>query len=325
MSANVEGMVREGINAFKAGRKDEARALLSKAVELDPYNEEGWLWLSGVVVSAEDQRTCLENVLAINPSNGRARSGLDYLNSQNPAPAAPPAPPAEPATVVQSAAPPPVPVPPAPVAATLDTSTSVEWATAGTEDEFDEGWHSPDPAATESYDEWVTGLQLGGVQAAPMVRHDPFASPTGNASPFFADDVSTDDEGELDFDLSGTDFEPTPYAVPAAAEAQPASVLYTLPPAQDNDVESEPVNAPAAQAVATPAAVSAAALADLTIDDEVVLTQEELSLFPDIPREIKATRLPGTHERGPLLLKIAVALLAAANIVVAALFFWQVL
>ncbi len=56
MSANVEAMVREGINAFKAGRKDEARALLLKATELDQYNEQAWLWLSGLMDTPDDQR-----------------------------------------------------------------------------------------------------------------------------------------------------------------------------------------------------------------------------------------------------------------------------
>lgn len=40
MSANVDAMVREGVNAYKSGRKDEARSLLLKASELDPYNEQ---------------------------------------------------------------------------------------------------------------------------------------------------------------------------------------------------------------------------------------------------------------------------------------------
>jgi hypothetical protein len=34
MPANVDGMVREGISAYRAGRKDEARALLLRAVEI---------------------------------------------------------------------------------------------------------------------------------------------------------------------------------------------------------------------------------------------------------------------------------------------------
>ena len=47
MSTNVDAMVREGINAYKAGNHDEARTLLLKATELDQYNEQAWLWLSG--------------------------------------------------------------------------------------------------------------------------------------------------------------------------------------------------------------------------------------------------------------------------------------
>ena len=62
MSANVEAMVREGVNAFKSGRKDEARALLLKATELDPYNEQAWLWLSGLMdespISGPVSKTC---------------------------------------------------------------------------------------------------------------------------------------------------------------------------------------------------------------------------------------------------------------------------
>lgn len=50
MSANVEGLVREGMNAIKAGRKDEGKAMLLRAVELDQYNAEAWLWLSGTAI-----------------------------------------------------------------------------------------------------------------------------------------------------------------------------------------------------------------------------------------------------------------------------------
>ncbi len=82
MPANVDGMVREGISAYRAGRKVEARALLLRAVEIDQYNEEAWLWLSAVVESPEEQRTCLENVLTINPGSERAKQGLQMLSQK---------------------------------------------------------------------------------------------------------------------------------------------------------------------------------------------------------------------------------------------------
>src|SRR5690242_14876038 len=106
MSANVDAMVNEGVNAFKAGRKEEARTLLLKATELDQYNEQAWLWLSGLMDTPDDQRTCLENVLAINPNNERAKQGLSYLtgttSAGNPSPFAAGTPPPAPSPTIPS-------------------------------------------------------------------------------------------------------------------------------------------------------------------------------------------------------------------------------
>ncbi|HUM70197.1 MAG TPA: hypothetical protein PLK31_15300, partial [Chloroflexota bacterium] len=58
----------------------KARLLLLKVIDADEANESGWLWLSQVVTDEADRRTCLENVLALNPGNGAARrmlAGLD--------------------------------------------------------------------------------------------------------------------------------------------------------------------------------------------------------------------------------------------------------
>ncbi len=91
-------LLRRGIAAAKAGHKEEARRLLMQVVELEEKNEQAWLWLSGVVETAEDRRICLENVLALNPDNAHAQAGLAYLDLQAPepetavAPAAPTAP-----------------------------------------------------------------------------------------------------------------------------------------------------------------------------------------------------------------------------------------
>jgi hypothetical protein len=79
MPANVDAMVRAGVEAYRAGKKAEARTLLERAIELDGYNETAWLWLSAVVESPEEQQTCLENVLTINPNNDRAKQGLKSL------------------------------------------------------------------------------------------------------------------------------------------------------------------------------------------------------------------------------------------------------
>jgi hypothetical protein len=84
MSTDPAAMVKEGVRLFKANKKAEARSIWEQVTELDPYNEQAWLWLSAVVESVEDQRVCLENVLYINPDNPNAKKGLATLDAKNP-------------------------------------------------------------------------------------------------------------------------------------------------------------------------------------------------------------------------------------------------
>ena len=103
---DITDLLNQGITAAKAGRNEQARRLLRQAIEQDEDNEQAWLWLSSVVESPDEQRLCLENVVAINPSNAFARAGLRRLagtitppagktedSGQRPIPPAPQAPP----------------------------------------------------------------------------------------------------------------------------------------------------------------------------------------------------------------------------------------
>jgi tetratricopeptide (TPR) repeat protein len=81
-ASTVDDLLKQGIAAARAGRKDEARQKLMRVVELDEENEQAWLWLSGVVESNDDRRVCLENVLTINPANAAAHKGLRLLDGQ---------------------------------------------------------------------------------------------------------------------------------------------------------------------------------------------------------------------------------------------------
>lgn len=110
--ADTRHLLRQGIAAVKAGRKEEARQALMQVIELDERNELAWMWLSGVVDDPADQRICLENVLEINPDNASAQKGLVWLNKQYP--------PAELARAVHSE-----PAPQPPVAAPQSTVASV--------------------------------------------------------------------------------------------------------------------------------------------------------------------------------------------------------
>jgi hypothetical protein len=77
----VSQLVERGIHALRAGRRDLARQVLRRAVTLDEMHELGWLWLSGVLEDSE-KVVCLEKVLAINPRNKHARSGLELLHEK---------------------------------------------------------------------------------------------------------------------------------------------------------------------------------------------------------------------------------------------------
>ena len=69
---------KDGLAAFKANDKVQARQLLLKSVELDPLNENAWLWLAVVAKSLQETIIYLQRVLSINARNEHARTCLDW-------------------------------------------------------------------------------------------------------------------------------------------------------------------------------------------------------------------------------------------------------
>jgi hypothetical protein len=294
MPANVEGMVREGLNAYRAGKKEEARALLLRAVEIDQYNEQAWLWLSAVVESPEEQRTCLENVLTINPNNERAKQGLDMLSNKPAAapPAAGPTPSDE--DVLASSV----------ISQSGDElPNSIEWAAppaapATSTSSSSSYYHVDEPSAQE-YDSWVANLGLG---ANSDTTNEP-TSATPPPAPALMSAFLEDDEDLFGLDTSSV-FE---------SENEPPTTVATPPPAP-------PTSKPASEKVMSPAPKTApqrkpsndALLDEIDEDDDLIADLDEdydeaqldrlepEEMFRYIPKEIKATRLPGTRERYPL-------------------------
>src|SRR5215472_14082277 len=78
----TEDLLQQGIAAARAGQREEARALLVQVVEADERNEQAWLWLAGVVDDPQDMRTCLDNVLDLNPGNAKAQQGLAWIEQR---------------------------------------------------------------------------------------------------------------------------------------------------------------------------------------------------------------------------------------------------
>jgi hypothetical protein len=77
----IEQQLREGIALAKAGKNLEARSVLGQVVKNDPRSVLGWLWLSGVVETKEQQRYCLEKVLQFDPRNEAARRVLAQVRA----------------------------------------------------------------------------------------------------------------------------------------------------------------------------------------------------------------------------------------------------
>lgn len=284
MSANVEAMVRAGVKAYRAGNKSEARTLLQRALEIDEYNEQAWLWLSAVVETPEEQQTCLENVLVINPGNERARDGLkslgidpDLINTAD--------------SQSDSSASSPF----------TDTSFADTDDAPFAEDQYvmptsssSAQFMGQEPTAAD-YDEWLEDLNLSPGGTQPAYSADVFGD-----NPFQEDDYSQFVEDEPEEDN---------YSEALAAQinraAAPMSYDFDEPAVEeedefdtelddDADIASEPVYDPYAVTDYN----------DADPDD----------YFRQIPEYITATRLPGTDETIPRPMLIGIIVLAVMNI-----------
>jgi twitching motility two-component system response regulator PilG len=70
--SQAEESLRAGIAAAQSGNRAEARCLLMNVAEIEPHNENAWLWLASISEYPEELLIFLHNVLEINPTNERA-------------------------------------------------------------------------------------------------------------------------------------------------------------------------------------------------------------------------------------------------------------
>jgi len=313
MVANVEAMVRAGIEAYRGGKPAEARKLLEKAIELDDYNEQAWMWLSAVVDTEEEKRTCLENVIVINPENEEAQRGLKMLGVDGGG------------AVAQESS-----------ESSANPFTDTGMADLGDVDftaETEDDWSAP-PTATSSasssytppetsageYDDWVNNLGLGGTGEDTT---EPTQDTSTGSSAFPTDDVSDMFGLDDDDDIFGNTSDPF------GSEAQfdepdPVDSMMSGPFGGGDDFDddfgfNEPSapatqSEPAQQQMVSPGAenigdddffdeLDSAEFAggDFIIGDEAFEDDGQADLTPDelfsfIPEEISATRLPGTSQ-----------------------------
>jgi hypothetical protein len=328
MPANVDAMVREGVNAFKEGKKDDARAFLMKAVEIDQYNEQAWLWLSAVVDTIEDQRTCLENVLAINPHNERARAGLQIITQQLASP----------------------PTPDLTASSSLDMNdyfptTPAPVQNGGSAPTPRNGTGPLEPTKTD-YDEWMTGLNLAqGAPAKPAAppktaAPTPSKPPTGSLNaqpqnPFGADVFGAAGANGLANGLGTSPFSSDDFEdvfTPPGVSVPPAAPKVATPPAPaaPPPTPRAAVMSPGREKVDFDEPFSAGIetsgrfveFEDNYDDDDLgELNADEL--FGYIPEEIRPTRLPGTNEGYPALVMVGLVVLILLNVAAAALLIYR--
>lgn len=300
---NVNVMVKEAIRALKANNKAEARALLEKATELDSYNEQAWLWLSGVVETEEDQRTCLQNVMFINPGNQNAAQGLAMLDAKS------------------AARPKTEPKPSNPQAfADFDLPSGNDWLA-----ELDEMRQTAGPnTGPNPFNVSLDDYDIGGEEFSDpfSTSGDPFSAP---ADPF----ATSDDAFSDPFATSDGPFSASLPAVPTP----PASANRSAAPSSaDLEDDLDALFGGTEAAVAAPTTTTKQQkrrekpqpkkerdpLADIPDDADAG------TLFGIIPKEIRMGSLPGTPPKPPTLLRVAFMLLMLGNVVAIALIFTKV-
>lgn len=314
MTANVDAMVRAGVDAYRAGNKQEARTLLERAIDLDNYNETAWLWLSAVVDTQEEQQTCLENVLVINPQNERARQGLKSMGI-------------DPDTIVQQEE---------------ETSDDLfeeddydEYAVPSSSASVD---HTESQTSAADYDDWVDGLNLGGsTQETPSEE-------------IAEDNMSTDLFGDIDFSADDTAFglDDNIFAEESFETYEDDASSYDTGYVEDElfaedepfveddifiedelfaeDDDGDDMYADRATYEAFNDAVETVDDYDASLfdkdpyapepvaDDEYAPYVSMDALFAQIPAGITATRLPGVSEPTPRIHYILLGILVLANI-----------
>ncbi len=79
-SAEVKPLLQSGIKAAREGNRAEAKQMLRRVTEIEPKNENAWMWLASISEYPEELLGYLENVLSVNPNNTRA---VEWKNSTN--------------------------------------------------------------------------------------------------------------------------------------------------------------------------------------------------------------------------------------------------
>ena len=85
-------ILREAIEALRAGDRVRARDLLTRMLKTDQNNATYWIWLSAAVDTQKERVYCLQSALRIDPQNAAAKRGLVLFGALPPDDSIPPFP-----------------------------------------------------------------------------------------------------------------------------------------------------------------------------------------------------------------------------------------
>ncbi len=77
----MDDLLQQGIIAYKAGKRDEARKYFIAAIKQDRDNERAWQFMYNVANDDKERLSCLQQILRINPKNEKASVLLNQLNN----------------------------------------------------------------------------------------------------------------------------------------------------------------------------------------------------------------------------------------------------
>jgi hypothetical protein len=75
----MDDLLQQGITAYRAGKRDEARKFFAGAVKQNQNDERIWGWMYNVCDNDKERVHCLEQMLRINPKNEKANQLLSEL------------------------------------------------------------------------------------------------------------------------------------------------------------------------------------------------------------------------------------------------------
>jgi hypothetical protein len=75
----METLLQQGVQAYRAGKRDEARKIFLSLVKQEPDNEKAWGWMYGLCDNDKERLHCVKQLLRINPKNEKANELLQNL------------------------------------------------------------------------------------------------------------------------------------------------------------------------------------------------------------------------------------------------------